>query len=116
MVIIVAALILKGGNVISIIHILITVMNSNISNTELNFTSVILESLSAMHEVSAEKKSENLTELFKDGFKFGEVVNNQLRLLNKNGNYTLVEDETLSNKDQLLRDATYSYWVATGQK
>ena len=91
-------------------------MSSKNKDKEISFLESILDKLSAMHEVVVEEKADGVVELQKDGVAFGELHNDSLRLLNKNGNYMSVDNSTISNRDQLLREATAAYWIATGQK
>ncbi|MCP5369611.1 MAG: hypothetical protein H6909_02860 [Rickettsiaceae bacterium] len=80
------------------------------------FTNSILARLEAMNNVQALRDETGITSLVKEELKFGEILNAKLKLLNKEGKYNLVDSAIMADNDLLLKEATYSYWIACGKK
>ena len=80
------------------------------------FVTDILTKLTAMNNVQISKEITDIVSLVKEDLKFGEVVNNKLKLLGKDGKYHLVDNTVIKDNDLLLREATHSYWIAAGKK
>ncbi len=80
------------------------------------FVTEILAKLTAMNNVQASKEITGVISLMKEDLKFGEVFNNKLKLLAKDGKYHLVDHVVIKDNDLLLQEATNSYWIAAGKK
>lgn len=80
------------------------------------FVTDVLTKLTAMNNVQASQETSDIISLIKEDVKFGEVLNNKLKLLGKDGKYHLVDNAVIKDNDLLLKEATNSYWIAAGKK
>ena len=86
------------------------------TNKDHRFTSEILTKLSGMNNVQIVKDDTGRISLVKEDFKFGEILNSRVKLLNKEGKYHFIDNTIISDNDLLLKAATNAYWIACGKK
>jgi hypothetical protein len=71
----------------------------------------ILERLSPMYNVTMELAKDGRVFIVKDDVKFGFIKDRNLYLMNEFGDFVQVVDD-MNNPDQLLIEATKSFWHA----
>lgn len=86
------------------------------TNKDHKFTSEILTKLAGMNNVQIIKDETGIISLVKEELKFGEILNSEVKLLNKEGKYHLIDNSIISDNDLLLKAATNAYWIVSGKK
>lgn len=82
---------------------------------DIDILNQIEEMLKPMYDVLIEVQKSGKVHLLKDGKKFGYIENKNIYFLGAYGDFAKLSEDILSDKDEVLRLATKSYWLASGK-
>ncbi len=79
------------------------------------FLNNIIEVMSILPGFTTAQGESDELHLYKDDVMFGIIVNNELKLIEKDNKFLAVTEQITNNKDDLLLAATKAYWIASGK-
>jgi len=80
-----------------------------------SFLNNIIGVVSNLPGFSTMQNASDELQLYKDDIMFGNIANNELKFINKDGGFSIISEDVMTNKDDLLFAATRAYWIASGK-